>query len=381
MRYILGYAVRLAKPSDEPTGHGTSLITENSEPSSRGKRRHYITLAVFVFFSIVILLAVLSYSSFRWDLFIDTLDELDPRWLAAGSACILLSYFGRAVRWKVMMLPQPSRLGSIFSATLIGFSSIVFFGRAGEVVRPILIATREDSTVAAQAAVWILERLFDLLLILALFGIGLAESRSFDVKSGSVLAPILHIGGALVVLVAGATGAILYMFARHPSTCESQILKALSFLPNRLLTKVERTLGSFIRGAGSISKPAVMILSLLLTVVEWGIVLAAVWCFFHSHPAFRDFGMLEVAIYLGFVSIGNIVQLPGIGGGVQLISVVVLTELFHRPLEVATGLSLLIWAGLSLVVLPFGIALAMLGHLKIADIRRYMRGMGQEARL
>jgi hypothetical protein len=171
------------------------------------------------------------------------------------------------------------------------------------------------------------------------------------------------------------------MFARHPAICESQILKALSFLPNRLLIKVERTLGSFLRGAGSISRPAVMILSLLLTVVEWGIVLAAIWCFFHSHPAFRDFGLLEVAVYLGFVSFGNIVQLPGIGGGVQLISVVVLTELFHKPLEVATGLSLLIWAGLSLVVLPFGVALAMLGHLKIADIRRYMRGMGQEARL
>lgn len=357
------------------------MITENSEPSSRGKRRHYITLAIFVFFSILILLAVLSYSSFRWDLFVDTLDELDPRWLAAGTGCMLLSYFGRAVRWKVMMLPQPSRLGAIFSATLIGFSSIVFFGRAGEVVRPILIATRENSTVAAQAAVWILERLFDLLLILALFGVGLAESRSFDVKSGSALAPILHVGGALVIVVAGAAGAILYMFARHPATCESQILKALAFLPNRLLIKVERTLGSFIRGAGSISRPAVMILSLLLTVVEWGIILAAIWCFFHSHPAFRDFGMLEVAVYLGFVSIGNIVQLPGIGGGIQLISVVVLTELFHKPLEVATGLSLLVWAGLSLVVLPFGIALAMLGHLKIADIRRYMRGMGQEARL
>jgi uncharacterized membrane protein YbhN (UPF0104 family) len=80
--------------------------------------------------------------------------------------------------------------------------------------------------------------------------------------------------------------------------------------------------------------------------------------------------LLDVAVYLGFVSVGNIVQLPGIGGGVQIASIVVLTELFHTPIEVATGLSLLIWAGSALVVLPFGIPLAIAGHVKLFEIRQ-----------
>jgi hypothetical protein len=301
--------------------------------------------------------------------------------LLSGIGFALLSYFGRAVRWKVMMLPSRSHLGSIFSATLIGFSAVVLFGRAGEVVRPILIARREQTAVAAQAGIWILERLFDLLLILVLFGVGLVESKSFYIQSGSILIPVLRVGGALVTVLAAAAIAILYVFARHPAACRERISKALSFLPSPVFHRVDRVLTSFLRGAASVSQPHVMAVSLVLTIVEWGLVFASVWCFFYAHPSFRDFGFLDVAVYLGFVSVGNIVQLPGIGGGVQIVSVVVLTELFHRPIDIATGLSLLIWAGLALVVLPFGLPLAALGHLKVSDIRRDMRGIRDETAL
>lgn len=355
------------------------MITEKSDALSRNKRRRLATVAIFVFLSIVVCLVGLRYSSFRWDRFFATLSQLDWGWLAGGASIALLSYFGRAARWKVMMLPASSRLGGIFAATLIGFSAVVLLGRAGEVVRPLLIARREQSTIATQAAIWILERLFDLLAILVLFGVGLIEFNSFDLKSGSILAPVFRVGGAVVTVAAGAASAILYVLARHPTTCKEQILRALAFLPSRFFHKVERTLASFLRGACSISSPRVMLSSLVLTVVEWLLVLAAVWCFFQAHPAFRDFGLLDAAVYLGFVSVGNIVQLPGIGGGVQIVSVVVLTELFHTPVEIATGLSLLVWAGLALIVLPFGVPLAVAAHLKVSDIRRDMRGIGDEA--
>jgi hypothetical protein len=72
------------------------------------------------------------------------------------------------------------------------------------------------------------------------------------------------------------------------------------------------------------------------------------------------------------------VQLPGIGGGVQIASVVVLTELFHKPVELATGLSLLMWAGLALIVLPFGVPLALMRHLKVSEFRRELSMHGEK---
>ena len=44
---------------------------------------------------------------------------------------------------------------------------------------------------------------------------------------------------------------------------------------------------------------------------------------------------------MGFVSFGSIVQIPGVGGGMQVVSVLVLTELFGIRLELATAFALL----------------------------------------
>ena len=40
---------------------------------------------------------------------------------------------------------------------------------------------------------------------------------------------------------------------------------------------------------------------------------------------------------MGFVSFGAVVQIPGIGGGVQVVSVLVLTKIFGFPVELATS--------------------------------------------
>jgi len=52
------------------------------------------------------------------------------------------------------------------------------------------------------------------------------------------------------------------------------------------------------------------------------------------------------------------VQLPGIGGGAQVASILVFTELFHLSLESATGVSLVLWAVTFLTIVPVGAGLA-----------------------
>lgn len=269
-----------------------------------------------------------------------------------------------------MMLPAPSSLRRLVSATLMGFAAVVLLGRAGEVVRPILIARQEGSTVPAQLAIWLLERLYDLLLILVLFGIGLAEAGSLGLSPNSRLTPVLRVGGGLVAVAAVGASGVLYVLGRHPGNVRAQLVRVLSFLPERMLCRISHTFDSFLHGARSTGRPKVLLSSLLLTVAEWAIILAAVWCYFHAHPESRTLRLLDVAVYLGFISVGNVVQLPGIGGGVQIASIVVLTELFHMPVEVATGLSLLIWVGTAIIVLPLGIPLALAGHVKLSEIRQ-----------
>jgi hypothetical protein len=64
-------------------------------------------------------------------------------------------------------------------------------------------------------------------------------------------------------------------------------------------------------------------------------------------------GIVPVAAAL--VAIGAVIQLPGVGGGMQIASVLALTELFKLPVEPAAGFALLIWAGSSLVAVRLGV--------------------------
>ena len=102
--------------------------------------------------------------------------------------------------------------------------------------------------------------------------------------------------------------------------------------------------------------------------------MACVYCALKSFGPVFPFGVVEVLIYLGFVGFGTLVQIPGIGGGMQVVSVLIFTELFHLPLEVATGMALLLWIITFVAVVPFGILLALRDGLNW----RKLKGVGRE---
>jgi hypothetical protein len=79
----------------------------------------------------------------------------------------------RALRWRVLIEPiHPVSRGRLFSATCIGFAANMLLPlRAGEVVRPWVIARREPVSFAQAMATVALERLFDMGALLLLFAV------------------------------------------------------------------------------------------------------------------------------------------------------------------------------------------------------------------
>ena len=76
---------------------------------------------------------------------------------------------------------------NLLSATVIGFTAITLFGRPGEFVRPYLIAVKEQVPVPSQFAAWVLERIFDLLMALLVFGFALTRVQSSGVHVGPTI--------------------------------------------------------------------------------------------------------------------------------------------------------------------------------------------------
>src|SRR2546430_746689 len=117
---------------------------------------------------LAVLLAVLVYIQFRtwrnfdWDKFLSQLDNI--RWvhIVHAVALIYVAYVMRAIRWKVFLRPVRRNASSIhlIAPTIIGFTGLAILGRPGELIRPYLIARRENLSFSSQIAVWAVERIF-----------------------------------------------------------------------------------------------------------------------------------------------------------------------------------------------------------------------------
>lgn len=310
---------------------------------------------------IVLLLVALHWrhQGFDWTLFSSTLLRVHWLWLLAAALISLTTYYGRALRWAVMLrgLNRQPSVWRLFSATAVGFTAIILFGRAGELVRPYLISVKEKVSFSSQLAAWVIERICDLLAALLIFGSALALVGRSEAKVGPALQWTLRVGGYLAAFIGISSVLLFVALSRSSGGAARRVLDSLGFLPERWQARIRDFLGSFSAGAECTrSLPGVLSLA-AYTALEWGLIILCYMASFQAFPALAGLGLTDVMILLGFVAFGSLVQIPGIGGGVQVATILVLTEIFRIPLEVATGIALIHYVITFIVILPIGIPL------------------------
>ncbi|MFN3323693.1 MAG: lysylphosphatidylglycerol synthase transmembrane domain-containing protein [Bryobacteraceae bacterium] len=300
------------------------------------------------------------FREFRLEVFTATLASVDWRWLAAAAAFALLTYYGRVIRWAVLIRSVAPRAShwNIFTATAIGFTAVVLFGRPGEVVRPYLIARKESLPLTTQLAAWLLERIYDLLVVLLIFALGLARIHASGASVGPSLEWVLQTGGYIVGFVCTVCCGVLIALRQYSDKMHLRLVAALAFLPEPYFTKAQHMIGAFVRGVASTRCATSTVLLLLYTFLEWALIGGCYYSILQAFPETAGRSFTDVLIFLGFVSFGSIVQIPGVGGGMQIVAILVLTEIFRIPLETASGVALLIWLITFVVIVPIGLALA-----------------------
>jgi uncharacterized protein (TIRG00374 family) len=297
---------------------------------------------------------------FEWEEFKNTFRAVNWSWIAASGAFALLTFFGRALRWRVLIrgVKPDASLWGLTSATAIGFTAIVLFGRAGEIIRPYLISVKERVPFSSQVAAWLLERIYDLLTALLIFGFALSHVQSSGATVGPNLGWVLRVGGFVAGTVGVISLALLIAFSRYAATMERRLLDALGFLPKETLEKVQRFTSAFREGMESSRSRDFVYLVSFYSVLEWTLIILCYVCLFRAFPATVGFELTDVVIFLGFVAFGAVVQIPGVGGGLQVVAVIILTELFGLGLAEASGIAVMIWITTFVVIVPVGLFLA-----------------------
>jgi uncharacterized protein (TIRG00374 family) len=320
-------------------------------------------------------------SSFDWKALGRSFYDLDWRWLGASVLLILLSYAGRALRWRVMLRPlrpEPD-FRALLSATVIGFTAVTLLGRPGEFVRPYLISRTQNVPFSSQLAAWFLERLWDMLAVMLMFGYALAHLENSKATVGPRLAAVLEIGGYLIAAIALGCLFLLVMLGRFSSTMRQRIVAALEFLPARHHARIERSVTAFLEGAAATKSRGSVFLMLSYTIAEWCVIVLALACLFWAYPATAQFGFADVLTFTGFLAFGGLVQIPGIGGGAQIVTIVILDEMFKVPLAVATGMAIVIWVLTFVVIVPVGFGFAFHEGLNWRQLRALEREASQRA--
>lgn len=314
-------------------------------------------------------------SGFQWAVFAAAFSHLQWRWLLASQLLVLLTYYGRCLRWEVMLRPLNPRpsMRNLFSATAIGFTAIVLFGRAGEMVRPYLISVKEKVPFSSQVAAWFLERIYDLLVVLGLFGFALWQMRGLEGKVGPALGWMLHFGGQVVGIASAACLLVLLFVRQFSNTALRRMREGLAFLPEKYFEKVDQLLTAFVQGLESTKSHTFVLLLVAYTLLEWAIIAGCYICIFRAFPQTAHFGIIDVLVFLGFVALGSSLQIPGIGGGMQVVSVLVLTELYGLGLEAASGVTLVVWMITWVVIVPVGLILSFTEGLQWSKLRRVER--------
>jgi hypothetical protein len=313
-------------------------------------------------------------SGFVWAEFIGALTGVRWVWLAASLPPILLTYLVRALRWQVFLRPVAPQVdfSRIASATCIGFTAVVLFGRAGEAVRPYLIARDHKVPISTQVAAWLVERLLDTLMVMLLFGIALTQvgESGYSLEPGPKMRVALEAGSWLAGITALACLALFAGLRIFRGQVHTRITDALRFLPDPVLYRVRDFLVAFDEGMQSTRDTASMVAMAWHTAAVWLLLGGAYYCIFRAFPALDALRFSDVIVTLAFVSFASVVQIPGVGGGIQIATILVLTELYRLSIEPASVMALVLWLEGFVSIVPIGLILAFREGVQWRNMRR-----------
>ncbi len=277
--------------------------------------------------------------------------------LALVLASTVLVYLARAWRWGYLLAPlAPVPFGRLFSATVVGFMTGLVVPRAGEVVRPFLVARRYPIATSAGFATIILERLVDLITVLGLFFLYLYVLPLPAAQTRGPLIGVLKTTGAVAALGALAVLGVLFAFHAHSDKAMAAFDRILAYLPSRLSGIFSSLLRAFGEGLAVLQAPARHLAIIMgQSVLVW---LAIALSIYLNNRAFGIYLPFHACfLIIGFLTVGVAVPTPGMVGGFHEAFLLALTQSFGVDKGTAAAAGITMHALSNLPVLLGGLLL------------------------
>lgn len=300
-------------------------------------------------------------ADFTWKKFIASVSQANILLIVLCLVGIYVCYVIRAVRWqRFCKYVGPTNFVNTFSGTLMGFTSIFLLGRAGEPVRPLILARKDRLPVSSLFGIFFLERFFDFGAAAALACLTLLV---FPNRLSDAGADMVWVGSArhgAWLLLAGLVGlaVILVYYRVHGAAAVDRRLERWRG-SGGFRSRVASALSGVSEGLQAIRTVSDLWMAIGYTAAHWVLVVLiyqGVCLSFSGEFVHSDMNFWGAMLLLAVTLVGSVLQLPGIGGGAQIASIVALTAIFGVEQEPAIAIAVVLWiitfAGCAIVGIP-----------------------------
>jgi uncharacterized protein (TIRG00374 family) len=293
----------------------------------------------------------------------------DGWWITLSLATTVGNMVIRAVRWQYLLAPiGHARFRPAFRTTMIGFAaSTVLPARAGEIIRPYLLARQEGLSGTATFATVVVERLLDgatVVLLLAVYVLFFAQ----NISAGNALYHAVRVGGLAVGAGTVVILGLMFFAAKDPEAIGRWAYKLEHLLPGRFTHMLAEALQRFAEGLAVVRAPGRLLRALGLSVPLWLCIAVGIWAVtmaFHIEMSFTGSFLL-----LSMLVVGVAVPTPGGIGAFEAAARVGLTSFFAVDNDRAVGAALILHATSVLPTLALGFLFLIQDGLDFGSMRK-----------
>jgi len=273
----------------------------------------------------------------------------------ANFVYLLLSIVGiygcyalRALRWhKFQSHLGPSKFWNIYRMTLAGFAALFLLGRAAEPVRPLLISRKDNIPLSDIFGIYALERILDAAstAVLAAAGLLIFESSVHTDAQGTGQAfekGARTAGTFFAIFAIIAISGLIYLRLHGSALLERRMQGWLA--QHGWRAGVARNLLGFVRGVQTIRSWGDVAAAVIYSALHWLLVVCVYLLVLQSFGGkLAALKFPDAVLILVFSLVGSAVQLPGVGGGAQALSIVAFTKLYGVEQEPAVAAAMILW--------------------------------------
>jgi len=324
----------------------------------------------------------LRHQNFSWGKLLHALRGANPLLLLLSVVGIYACYALRALRWRVFQANLgPSHFWEIYKITLAGFSAMFLLGRLGELVRPVLLARKEKLPVADMFGIYALERVLDIASMVVIAAVAMLLFQS----NPDVVGATRTTGSVLVLGVMGGIAFLVYAKLHGTALLERRMQNWLRAHGWR--ARIAGILIGFARGVQMLKTWGQLAQAVAYSAIHWFLVLLVYFWVSRSFGGrLGTISLSEATLVMAFTLVGSIVQLPAVGGGSQLASILALTTIVGVEKEPATAAAIVLYlvtfAACSLVGAPLlaheGLSLGKLRELAEHEKEAAMENAAQQ---